>query len=93
MTDIIKLLKNRIIFVIEGPYVEKILNKIDEAEKIERIDADKALVAASLKEYRKIRDFCRANGYKTKIKRKSGIAFSTYFLRGRYGLLVGRRLF
>ncbi|MBQ6934552.1 MAG: sporulation protein YqfD [Clostridia bacterium] len=93
MTDIIKLLKNRIIFVIEGPYVEKILNRIDEAEKIERIDADKARVTASLKEYRKIRDFCRANGYKTKIKRKSGIAFSTYFLRGRYGLLVGLGIF
>ena len=93
MTDIIKLIKSRITFTIQGPFVEKILNNLSEAEYVRRIDADIAETCTSLEEYRKIRDLCRKNGYKTRIKRKSGIAFRTYFLRRRYGLFVGFGLF
>ena len=48
MTDIIKLIKSRITFTIQGPFVEKILNNLGEAEYIRRIDADIAETDQSL---------------------------------------------
>ena len=93
MTDVIKLIRSRIVFTIKGHNVTGIVNMLDEAEWVRWEDAETAIVCTSLAEYRKIRDFCRRNGYKTRIKRKSGVAFATYPLRKRYGLLCGVAFF
>lgn len=97
MFDLIKGLRSSVTFTVTGPYVEKIIGMASLSpygiSDIERLSGDSVRLTAMVGDYRKVRDFCRKNGYKTKITGKRGLAFKTRFLKGRYGLFLGAAFF
>lgn len=97
MFDVIKSIRTSVTLSVTGPYVEKIINMASLSSfgisDVERLGCDSVRLTVAVDDYRKIRDFCRKNGYKTKIVQKRGLVFKTKALRGRYGLLAGAAFF